>query len=153
MGGPMRVARQHEQRERHDRQAAELQQRAHPDVGHPRQPRPSGDVSERKPISARNGANTSGSATISATSQAGTPSSTIITRFSVPFSSTIAMPTDTWNSDRRSSRPSGSSGVAASANGRKRVPTRAQLPPAGVQPSDAAEPDSLLATSSSACEV
>ena len=42
--------------------------------------------------------------TISATSQLGTPSSTIMTRFSVPFSSTSAMPTETWNSDRRSRR-------------------------------------------------
>ena len=77
-------------------------------------------MSERKPISARNGANTSGSDTITATSQVGTPSSTIITRLSVPFSSTTAMPTETWNSDSRSRRPSGSSAVAASANGRKR---------------------------------
>ncbi len=37
------------------------------------------------------------------------PSSTIITRLSVPVSSTAAMPTDSWNSDRRSRRPSGSS--------------------------------------------
>ena len=60
---------------------------------------------------------------MTATSQAGTPSSTIITRFSVPISSTAAMPTETWNSDSRSSRPSGSSGVAASANGRKPGPS------------------------------
>ena len=33
------------------------------------------------------------------------------------------MPTETWNSDSRSSRPSGSSAVAASANGRKRGPS------------------------------
>ena len=84
--------------------------------------------SERKPTSARNGANTRGSDTISATSHADTPSSTIITRFSVPFSSTVAMPTDTWNSDRRSSRPSGSSAVAASANGRKRGPSGCPSP-------------------------
>ena len=57
-----------------------------------------------------------------ATIHEGTPSSTIITRFSVPISSTTAMPTVTWNSDSRSSRPIGSSGVAASANGRKRGP-------------------------------
>ena len=49
-----------------------------------------------------------------------------MTRLSVPISSTIAMPTETWNSDSRSSRPSGSSVVAASANGRKRVPSRIQ---------------------------
>ena len=39
----------------------------------------------------------------------GTPSSTIITRFRVPSSSTVAMPTETWNSDSRSSWPSGRS--------------------------------------------
>ena len=33
------------------------------------------------------------------------------------MSSTIAMPTDTWKRERRSSRDSGRSGVAASANG------------------------------------
>ena len=49
-----------------------------------------------------------------------------MTRLSVPTSSVNAMPTDTWNSDRRSSRGSGRSGVAASANGRKRGPMRAQ---------------------------
>ena len=38
---------------------------------------------------------TSGSDTISATNQVGTPNSTIITRFSVPVNSTIAMPTET----------------------------------------------------------
>ena len=78
------------------------------------------------PISARSGANSSGSDTIAATTEADMPSSTIITRLSVPVSSTAAIPTDTWNSDSRSSRPSGSSSVAASANGRKRVPTRFQ---------------------------
>ena len=52
---------------------------------------------------------------ISATSQAGTPSSRIITRFSVPTSSTRAMPTETWNSDSRSSRGSGR--VRKSVNG------------------------------------
>ena len=69
-----------------------------------RQPSTERWLSERKPISARNGANSSGSESISATSQTGTPSSTIITRFSVPISSTTAMPTVTWNSDRRSRR-------------------------------------------------
>ena len=92
-----------------------------------RQPSTERCVSERKPTSARNGANTSGSEIITATSQAGTSSSTIITRFSVPISSTTAMPTETWNSDRRSRRPSGNSGVAASANGRNRVPTCVQV--------------------------
>ena len=62
-------------------------------------------MSDLKPTTARNGANTSGSETITATSQAGTPSSTIMTRLSVPISSTTAMPTVTWNSDRRSRRP------------------------------------------------
>ena len=62
-----------------------------------------------------------------ATSETGTPSSTIITRFRVPISSTRAMPTETWNSDRRSSLDSGSSGVAASAKGRKRGPSLIQV--------------------------
>ena len=75
-------------------------------------------MSDLKPTSARNGANTSGSATISATSQAAMPISTIITRFSVPISSTVAMPTDSWKNDSRSNRPSGNSSVAASAKGR-----------------------------------
>ncbi len=62
-----------------------------------------------------------------ATSEAGTSSSTIITRFSVPTSSTSAMPTEAWNSDSRSRRDSGRSGVAASAKGRKRGPNPAQV--------------------------
>ena len=74
----------------------------------------------------RKGANTSGREIIKATTQAGRPSSTIITRFSVPISSTAAIPTVTWNSDRRSSRPSGSSAVAASANGSIPTPTLRQ---------------------------
>ena len=78
-------------------------------------------------MSARNGAYSTGSAIITATSDAGTPSSTIITRLSVPTSSTNAMPTDTWNSARRSRRDSGRSGVAASANGRKRGPSAAHV--------------------------
>ena len=35
------------------------------------------------------------------------PSSTIMTRLSVPMSSTVAMPTEIWNSERRASRFSG----------------------------------------------
>ena len=77
-------------------------------------------MSERKPTSARSGAKTSGRETMTATSHVGTPSSTTMTRLSVPFSSTTAMPMETWNSASRSRRPSGSSGVAASAKGRKR---------------------------------
>ena len=46
----------------------------------------------RKPTSARRGANSSGSDSITATIQAGTASSTIMTRLSVPISSTAAMP-------------------------------------------------------------
>ena len=89
---------------------------------------PSADwcMSERKPIRARNGAKISGSEIMMPTSEAGTFSSTIITRFRVPISSTSAMPTETWNSDSRSSRDSGRSGVAASANGRKRGPKPSQ---------------------------
>jgi hypothetical protein len=75
-------------------------------------------VSDRCPISARNGAASTGIATISATSEVGTPSSTIITLLSVPVKSTAAMPMDHWNIDSRISRPSGRSSVAASANGR-----------------------------------
>jgi len=60
-----------------------------------RQPSAERWLSERKPTSARNGAYSSGSASITATRAAGTCSSTIITRLSVPTSSTSAMPTDT----------------------------------------------------------
>ena len=80
-------------------------------------------MSDLNPTSARNGAKTSGSAIIVATSQTGTPSSTIITRFSVPMSSTTAMPTETWNSDRRSSFASGSSSAPTSAKGSRLVPS------------------------------
>ena len=76
-------------------------------------------------MKARKGAATSGSATISATSQAAMCSSTIITRFSVPTISAAARPTDTWNSDSRSSRDSGRSAVAASAKGSRRGSQRA----------------------------
>ncbi len=75
-------------------------------------------MSERNPTSARKGAKTRGSASITATTEAWTRSSTIITRLSVPMRSTAAMPTVTWNSASRRRRPSGSSGVAASAKGR-----------------------------------
>src|SRR5215216_2578757 len=44
-------------------------------------------------------------------------SSTIITRFNVPTTSTTAMPTVNWNSDRRNKRRTGRSADAASANG------------------------------------
>ena len=74
--------------------------------------------SDFQPMRARNGATSSGSATISATSQAATPISTIITRLSVPTVSTPTMPTVTWNSASRASCASGRSGLAASANGR-----------------------------------
>ena len=84
------------------------------------QPRIERCVSDLKPSSARNGANSSGNATIADTSQADTPSSTIITRLSVPTSSTVQMPTATWNIDSRSKRPSGRPTDAASANGRNR---------------------------------
>ena len=52
-------------------------------------------MSDRNPISARNGAISTGSAIIAATTRAGTESSTIITRLSVPNRSTVAIPTDT----------------------------------------------------------
>ena len=55
-----------------------------------------------------------------ATSQVGTPSSTTMTRLSVPVSSTMAMATETWNSDRRSRRGIGKSGLATSAKGSSR---------------------------------
>ena len=83
-------------------------------------------MSDLKPIRTRNGANTSGSETINETNSVETPSSTIITRLSVPFSSTIEIPVETWNSDSRNRRGSGNSVVAASANGRNRVPSRIQ---------------------------
>ncbi len=60
-----------------------------------RQPSSERCVSERKPTTARNGAKINGSETITATSQAGTASSTIMTRLRVPISSTTAIPTDT----------------------------------------------------------
>ena len=73
-------------------------------------------------MSARRGANSKGKATMVDTRVAGTFISTIITRLSVPTSSTRAMPTETWNKERRSNRDNGRSGEAASANGRNRVP-------------------------------
>ena len=79
-------------------------------------------MSDRNPIKARNGANSRGSEIMTPTREAGTFSSTIITRFSVPISRTRAMPTVNWNKDSRRSRESGRSGDAASANGRKRGP-------------------------------
>ena len=52
-------------------------------------------MSDLKPVKARNGATSRGKATMNATSQAGTPSSTIMTRLSVPTMSAAAMPTVT----------------------------------------------------------
>jgi hypothetical protein len=107
--GRLLVARQHQQREGHDREAAELQHRALPDVGHAA-PAERGFVdvgavadqrAERREQKRQRNHH--------ATSVAGTSSSTIITRLSVPTSSTSAMPTVTWNSDRRSRRDSGRS--------------------------------------------
>ena len=60
-----------------------------------RQPKAERWVSDRKPVSARMGATNSGSATMAATSHAGTPSSTIITRLSVPTIRAEAMPKGT----------------------------------------------------------
>ena len=90
-------------------------------------------MSERKPSSARKGALSTGSATMSATTKAGTPSSTIITRLRVPSIITVAMPTETWNSDSRSSWPSGRSGEAASAKGRARMLSSLQELRSGVE--------------------
>ena len=95
------------------------------------QPRIERWLSDLWPINARSGANTSGSETISATSHDATWSSTIITRLRVPISITAAMPTVTWNSDRRNRRLSGSSADAASAKGRRFVPIRVQNFPFG----------------------
>ena len=63
--------------------------------GRRRSPSADRNRSDRKPINARNGANSSGKASIPATSAAGTFSSTIITRLSVPIIKTKAMPTET----------------------------------------------------------
>ena len=52
-------------------------------------------VSDLWPSSARNGAEMTGKAIITATTLAGTAISTIITRFNVPKSNTAAMPKDT----------------------------------------------------------
>ena len=60
-----------------------------------RQPKAERWVSERKPVTARNGATSKGIATISATSHAATPNSTIITRFRVPTINATDMPTVT----------------------------------------------------------
>ena len=60
-----------------------------------RQPSTERWVSDLNPTRARKGANNNGSATIRATSHAPTPSSTIMTRFSVPIRSAMHMPTDT----------------------------------------------------------
>jgi len=51
-------------------------------------------VSDLKPTSARNGATSSGMASMIATSDAGTLSSRIITRLSVPTNNVCTMPTD-----------------------------------------------------------
>ncbi len=58
---------------------------------------PSAEVwtSDLNPMIARNGAKRMGSAIMTPTSEAGTPSSTIMTRLSVPISKTSAMPTET----------------------------------------------------------
>ena len=70
-----------------------------------------------------------------------------MTRLSVPFSSTIAMPTETWNSDSRSSRPSGSSL-------RRRVGKRQETRPERIQPfADVAETRHHRGIISSACDV
>ena len=60
-----------------------------------RQPMAERWVSDRKPTRARKGATSTGRATIAATSIAGTESSTIMTRLSVPTSMAKAMPTET----------------------------------------------------------
>ena len=60
-----------------------------------RQPKAERWVSERNPVTALKGATSKGIATISATSQAATPNSTIMTRLSVPTISAADMPTVT----------------------------------------------------------
>jgi hypothetical protein len=89
------VAGQYQEDKRHDGKPAKLQQRA---VPHERYTTPSQRGAMcigANPMSARNGATRSGSAIMTATMELGTPSSTIITRFSVPTSSTVAIPTET----------------------------------------------------------
>ena len=58
---------------------------------------PSADLwlSDLNPTSARKGAKSKGNDTAIATTNVGTPNSTIMTRLSVPFSSTTAMATET----------------------------------------------------------
>jgi hypothetical protein len=73
-------------------------------------------------MSARKGAINKGKATIKDTKVAETPNSTIITRLRVPTSMTMAMPTESWKSDKRSRRESGKSSLAASAKGKNRDP-------------------------------
>ena len=88
----------------------------------------------RAKISVLKGANRIGRAIMLATSQVGTDSSTIITRFKVPIIRTSAMPIGTWNNASRSNLPSGRSGDAASANGIHRMPIRVQKSIALVAP-------------------
>jgi hypothetical protein len=73
------------------------------------------------------GAKIMGKETMIDTSDAGTRSSTIITRFKVPTNSTRAIPTDTWNRDSLNNLPRGSSAEAASAKGKNRGPRFAQV--------------------------
>ena len=77
-------------------------------------------MSDLNPKSARKGATSTGMAIIIATMVAATPSSTIITRLSVPSSITEAMPTLIWKSDRRKSWPNGSCSLTASEKGSMR---------------------------------
>jgi hypothetical protein len=56
---------------------------------------------------------------------AGTLSSTIRTLFKVPINITSAIPTETWNNDNLNNLGRGTSGVAASANGKNLGPNDA----------------------------
>ncbi|MCR9180748.1 MAG: hypothetical protein NXH71_11050 [Erythrobacteraceae bacterium] len=87
-----------------------------------RQPSAERCVSERNPISARNGATNSGRASITPTIVDATSSSTIITRLSVPTRRVSDIPTENWMSESLSRRDSGRSSLAASANGSSRLP-------------------------------
>ena len=75
-------------------------------------------LSDLNPRSALKGAIKTGKATIRATKEACTPSSTIITLFKVPNNITVAIPAETWKSDNRNNCLNGRLGDAASENGK-----------------------------------
>jgi hypothetical protein len=113
---------QQQQRERHDRQAAELEQRALPEVRHA--PPPEGRAMQVAAVADQRAERRDEHRQREHRGDPGgrRPSSTIITRLSVPASRVMDMPTVSWKRPRRSRRPSGSVSEAASANGTQAAP-------------------------------